>query len=176
MKKWTVDSDHSVAAFSIRHMMIAHVRGQFNSMEGVIHFDPPGVAGATVELMIGASSVVTGIQKRDDHLRGSDFLDVAAYPKITFKSSRIEPLGGSRARVTGDLTIHGVTKQVTVDAEFSGPVKDPFGDDVSMGFSTSAVINREDYGIIWNQPMENNGIMLGREVILTIDLEADLVK
>jgi polyisoprenoid-binding protein YceI len=174
MKKWIVDSDHSVAAFSIRHMMIANVRGQFNKIAGTISFDPSQPGNASVEMTFDAASIISGIQKRDDHLKSPDFLDVAKYPMITFKSTNIEQLGGSRARVTGDLTIHGVTRQITVDAEFTGPVKDPFEEGSTMGFSTSAVINREDFGMTWNYPMENNGIMLGREIALTIDLEADL--
>ena len=175
MAKWIVDSDHSVAAFSILHMMIAHVRGQFNNITGTVYFDPQNIAGSSVELTIGASSIVTGIQKRDDHLRSPDFLDVVSYPDISFKSLRIGSVEGNHAIVTGDLTLHGVTRQITVEAEFSGPVKDPFSDSLSMGFTASATINREDFGMDWNQPREENGIMLGREIRLVIDLEADLV-
>ena len=174
MAKWIVDSDHSVAAFSILHMMIAHVRGQFNKIAGVIFFDPQHISGSSVELTIDVSSLVTGIQKRDDHLRSPDFFDVHTYPDISFKSVRIDSVEGSRAKVTGDLTLHGVTRRITVATEFSGPVKDPFGDGLSMGFTASTVINREDYGMEWNQPMADKGIMLGREVQLVIDLEADL--
>jgi len=174
MTKWIVDSDHSVASFSILHMMIAHVRGQFNNVTGVVFFDPQNIAGSSVELTIGTSSVVTGVQKRDDHLKSPDFLDVVSYPEISFKSTRIGSVEGKHASVTGDLTLHGVTRRISVAAEFSGPVKDPFGDGLSMGFTASANINREDFGMVWNQPMEDNGIMLGREIRLMIDLEADL--
>ena len=118
---------------------------------------------------------MTGNQKRDDHLKSPDFFDVDRYPTIFFRSDRIHAVQGSTAKATGDLTIHGITRQVTVPVEFSGPVKDPFGDGSSMGFTISAVINREDFGIMWNQPMANNGIMVGRDVQLAIDLEADLV-
>jgi polyisoprenoid-binding protein YceI len=174
MAKWVVDSDHSVAAFSILHMMIARVRGQFNNVTGVVFFDPQNITASSVALTIGTSSVVTGVQKRDDHLKSQDFLDVAKYPEISFKSTRIGSVEGKHALVTGDLTLHGVTRRITVAAEFSGPVKDPFEDGLSMGFTASANINREDFGMAWNQPMEDNGIMLGREILLTIDLEADL--
>lgn len=174
MAKWMVDTDHSVAAFSILHMMIAHVRGQFNNIAGTVYFDPENIAGSSVELYIDASSVVTGIQKRDDHLKSPDFFDVDRYPDICFKSVRLDSVEGNHAIVTGDLTLHGVTRQITVAAEFSGPVKDPFGDGSSMGFTTSATINRDDFGMDWNQPREDNGIMLGREIRLDIDLEADL--
>lgn len=173
MAKWIIDADHSVVAFSVKHMMIAHVRGQFNRLSGVVYFDPQNVAGSAVELTIDASSIITGIQKRDDHLKSSDFFDVAMYPDITFKSTKIDAIEGNRADVLGDLTLHGVTRQITLITEFSGPVKDPFGDALSMGFSGSAVINREEYGMVWNQPMADNGVMLGRDVDLVIDLEAD---
>jgi polyisoprenoid-binding protein YceI len=174
MIKWIVDPDHSVAAFSVRHMMIADVRGQFNKIDGTIYFDPLNLENSSVELTIAVSSIITGIQKRDEHVKSPDFFDAEKFPLISFKSISTEPLGGNRAKVTGDLTIHGITRQVTVSAEFSGPVKDPFGDGLSMGFTASVVINREDYGIMWNQPMADNGIMVGREVRLIIDLEADL--
>jgi polyisoprenoid-binding protein YceI len=172
--KWTVDPDHSVAAFSILHMMIAHVRGQFNDIEGVIYFDRQNIEGSSAELTIKASSVATGIQKRDDHLRSPDFFDVDTYPDISFKSTRIDSVEGNQARVFGNLTLHGVTREIMFAAAFSGPAKDPFGDGLSMGFTASTVINREDYGMKWNQPMEGNGLMLGRDVELVIDLEADL--
>jgi polyisoprenoid-binding protein YceI len=174
MAKWIVDPDHSVAAFSILHMMISHVRGQFNNIAGTVNFDPQNIAGSSVELTIETASVVTGIQKRDDHLKSPDFLDAGKYPEISFKSALIGSVEGNHANVIGELTLHGVTRQITVAAEFSGPVKDPFGDGLSMGFTASTTINREDFGMDWNQPMEDNGIMLSREIRLNIDLEADL--
>jgi polyisoprenoid-binding protein YceI len=173
MAKWIIDSDHSVAAFSIRHMMIAHVRGQFNKITGVIDFDPQNISGSSVELTIDASSVITGIQKRDDHLKSPDFFDVTMYPEISFKSSRIDSVEGTRATVTGTLTLHGIARHISISIEFSGPVKDPFGNDVSMGFTASTIINREEYGMKWNQRMADSGIMLGRDVELVVDLEAD---
>ena len=175
MTKWIIDPDHSGAAFSVRHMMIANVRGQFCKVEGTVYFDPLNITDASIELSIDASSIFTGIQKRDDHLKSADFFDVDKYPTISFASTRIHSVNGDKAQVTGDLTIHGITRQITVSAEFSGPVADPLGDGSSMGFAVSAIINREDYGIMWNQPMANNGIMVSREVQLFIDLEADLV-
>jgi len=175
MAKWIVDSDHSVAAFSIRHMMIANVRGQFNKITGTIFYDPADIRSTSVDIVIDAASIVTGIQKRDDHLRSPDFLDVNMYPVITFRSTDIETVDAGHARVTGDITIHGIPRRITVEAEFAGPVRDPFGDGVSMGFTTSATLNREDFGITWNQQMEGDGIMIGKEVRLFIDLEADRV-
>ena len=175
MTKWIIDPDHSGAAFSVRHMMIANVRGQFCKVGGTVYFDPLNIANSSIELSIDAASIFTGIEKRDDHLKSADFFEVETYPAITFISTRVHSVNANKAQVSGDLTIHGITRQITVSAEFSGPVDDPFGDGSSMGFAVSAVINREDYGIMWNQPMANNGIMVSREVQLFIDLEADLV-
>jgi len=174
MAKWVIDPDHSVAAFSIRHMMIANVRGQFNNITGTVYFDPSNIMTSAVDLRIDASSVFTGIQKRDDHLKSADFLDTDKYPDIIFKSIRIGSANRNQTKVLGDLTIHGITRQIAVDVEYTGPVQDPLGDGTSIGFTASAVINREDFRIMWNQPMANNGVMVGREVQLFVDLEADL--
>ncbi len=174
MSKWIIDPDHSGAAFSVRHMMIANVRGQFCKVGGTVYVDPLNITNSSIELSIDASSIFTGIQKRDDHLKSADFLEVDKYPTISFTSTRIQAVNGNKAQVSGDLTIHGITRQITASVEFSGPVDDPLGDGSSMGFAVSAIINREDYGIMWNQPMANNGIMVSREVQLFIDLEADL--
>jgi polyisoprenoid-binding protein YceI len=174
MARWIVDPDHTVAAFSIVHMMIAHVRGQFNKISGAIDYDPLNINSSTVELVIDVASIYTGIQKRDDHLRSSDFFDVEKCPAMSFKSTRIELTDDNLVQVTGDLQIHGRTHRITVPAQISGPTKDPFGDGSSMGFSASFVINREDYGITWNQPMADNGFMVGSEVEIFIDMEADL--
>lgn len=176
MARWSIDPDHSVAAFSIRHMMIANVRGQFNMLGGTIQFDPSHIARSSVELTIEVASVVTGVKKRDEHLLSADFFDAAAYPHITFKSTSVEPVGGATGRIAGELTIHGITQPVTFDAAYYGPVKDPLGEGTSMGFSASLTINREDYGITWNQAMEAGGVMVGKEVQLSIDLEADLAE
>jgi polyisoprenoid-binding protein YceI len=174
MARWIVDPDHSVAAFSIGHMMIAHVRGQFNKISGTIEFDPLKTNTSSVELAIDVASIFTGIQKRDDHLRSHDFFDVATYPTISFKSTRVDSENGKLIHVTGDLQMHGKTHRITVPALISGPVKDPFGDGSSMGFVASFVINRKDYDITWNQPMADHAFMISSEVEILIDLEADL--
>jgi polyisoprenoid-binding protein YceI len=174
MARWIVDPDHSVAAFSVVHMMIAHVRGQFNKISGMIYFDPLNINASSVELIIDVASIYTGIRKRDDHLRSPDFFDVDTYPTISFKSTRIGSADGRHVQVTGELRMHGKEGRITVPALFSGPVKDPLGDGFSMGFTASIVINREDYDITWNQPMADNGFMVGTEVELQVDLEADL--
>lgn len=173
MAKWIIDSDHSVVAFSVRHMMIAHVRGQFNRVSGVVMFDPKDIAGSSVELRFDPASVITGIQKRDEHLKSADFFDIKTFPEIVFKSTNIDYSGGTKADVTGNLTLHGITRPIILSTEFFGPVKDPFGTDVSMGFTATCTIKRKDYGMEWNQLMADNGLMLGWDIELFIDLEAD---
>jgi polyisoprenoid-binding protein YceI len=147
MARWIVDPDHTVAAFSVVHMMIAHVRGQFNKIGGTVYYDTLNINASSVELVIDAASIYTGIQKRDDHLRSSDFFDVDICPTLSFKSTSVESKNERLIKVTGDLQIHGRTRRITVPVQISGPTKDPFGDGLSMGFTASFVINREDYDI-----------------------------
>jgi polyisoprenoid-binding protein YceI len=173
MARWIIDPDHSVAAFIVRHMMVANVRGQFNRISGEIHFDPDDVAKSSVQIAIDASGIYTGIQKRDDHLRSADFFEIEIYPQILFKSSKAEDLGGNRFKVTGDLSIHGITNSITLEGTFSGTEKSPFGE-ISMGFTAETTINREDYRIMWNMLLESGGFMVGKEVVISLDVEADL--
>ncbi|HZV45885.1 MAG TPA: YceI family protein [Thermodesulfovibrionales bacterium] len=173
MSKWIVDPDHSVAAFVVRHMMVANVRGQFNKISGTINFDPDDVAKSSVEVVIDASGIYTGIPKRDDHLRSPDFLDVEKFPHILFKSAYVAGAGENRLRITGQLTIHGITKQVTLEADCTGPEKSPYGE-TSRGFTASVSINREDYNIMWNEPLGSGGVMVGKEILITLEIEADL--
>ena len=173
MAKWNIDPDHSVGAFTIGHMMIAHVHGQLNKVSGTVEFDPSDIGGINIVLEMDVSSIITGIQKRDEHLKSPDFFDIEKYPKITFKSLKAERTGFNNCKVTGDLTIHGVTKPMTMDISVYGPVKSPFGE-TSLGLTGRTCLNREDYGISWNQPMENGGLMVGKDVEISIDIEADL--
>ena len=174
MAKWVMDPDHSVAAFVVRHMMIADVRGQFNAINGRVEFDPANIAGSSVEAEIDVKGIYTGIAKRDAHLRSPDFFDVERYPKMIFKSTSVHSIKGNLFTVTGDLTIRGVTRQVDLNVAYSGPVKDPFDEGgMSMGFSASTVINREDYGVAWNADMEG-GLVVSREVRIFLDIEADM--
>ena len=181
MARWIIDPDHSVAVFAIRYLLIAHVRGLMNGMEGSITFDPAdGVIektdGFSVQVDIDVSTIKTGVEKRDAHLLSPDFFDVARYPKITFKSTKAEPLGGNRIRVHGDLTLHGVTRPVVIEGEYSGPVKLPesIGGETSLGFTGETVINREDFGITWGMSPMGGGLMAAREVSITLDIETDL--
>jgi polyisoprenoid-binding protein YceI len=172
MARWIVDPDHSVAAFSVIHMMIAHVRGQFNKISGTIYYDPMKIEASSVELVIDAASLYTGIRKRDEHLRSSDFFDVEKCPAISFTSIAIES-SDRQVTVTGDLTMHRRTHRITVPVLFSGPVKDPFGEGISMGFTAAFKVKREDYDMTWNQPMPDNGFMVGSDVEILLDVEAD---
>lgn len=173
MKKWVVDPDHSVAGFTIRHMMVTNVRGQFNKIGGAIHFDPADIAHSSVEVTIDVAGITTGIPKRDEHLRSNDFFDAAKYPAMKFRSTNVESTGGMRFKVFGDLVIRGVTRRVALDAEYSGPVKGTEGE-LSVGFSGVTRINREDFGITWNVGLEDGGVVVGKEVQVYIDVEADL--
>jgi polyisoprenoid-binding protein YceI len=156
-------------------MTLAHVRGQFSNMKGVIHFDPSDKTRTSVEVEIDVASVSTGIKKRDEHLLTGDFFDVAKYPLITFESTNVEFLNSSRCRVTGNLTIHGTTRLVTFEGEYAGPRKNPHGDETTVGFSGSTTVNREDFGIMWgSEPMEGGGLVAGKEVQIFLDAEADL--
>jgi len=173
MAKWVIDPDHSVAAFVVRHMMVANVHGQFNKIKGVIHFDHNDIPNASVELSIDVSGIYTGIQKRDDHLRSPDFFNVEKYPHMTFKSTKTEMTEKKQFKVFGDLTIHGIAKQIAIEVAYSGPEHSPYGE-TSMGFTATAKINREDYGIMWNPELKNSGFMVGKEIQIVLDLEADL--
>lgn len=175
MKKWTIDPDHSVAGFCVRHMMVTNVRGQFNKLAGVIHFDPADTANSSAEARIDVAGVTTGIPKRDEHLRSEDFFDAKKYPEMTFRSTKLDGVRGNHFRVLGNLTIRGITRPVTLDAEFSGPVKGTEGE-LSIGFSGTATINREDFGITWNVGLEDGGVVVGKEVKIYIDVEADLTE
>ena len=139
MPEWIIDADHSVAAFSIRHMMIANVRGQFNKMSGFININKDDITKSSMELKIDVASITTGIQKRDDHLRSADFFDVDKFPEMIFKSKSIVLTGLNNAKVTGDMTIHGLTNEIVFDVTFLGPVNSPFGE-TTMGYSAATEI------------------------------------
>ena len=175
--KWIIDPDHSCAAFAIRHMALASVRGQFNIKKGTIIFDPADRSRASVEIEIDVATVNTGIKKRDEHLLSADFFDQPKYPVITFTSKTVDLLDNHRCRVTGNLTIHGVTRPVTFEGEYADPRTNPFGNELSIGFSGATTINREDFGIMWgSELMQGGGLVAGREVQLFLEVEADLAE
>ena len=175
MKKWSIDSSHSVARFSVRHFMIANVEGLFSNMTGVIQFDPPDLTSLSVEAEMDVKTLATGYPERDEHLLSPDYFDAEKYPKIFFKSTRVEATGGNRAKVTGDLTIRGVRRSVTLDSEFFGPVKSPFSGITCIGFSATGKVNREDYGLTWNAAMERGGVVTAWDVHIHMEVEADLM-
>ncbi|MBK8023589.1 MAG: YceI family protein [Chloroflexi bacterium] len=174
MALWTLDKAHTTANFSARHMMVATVHGRFAAPTGTINFDPANPTAASVEATIDATTLTTDLADRDGHLKSPDFLDVAKYPSITFKSTKVEPQGQDTAKVTGDLTIRGVTRPIVLDVEFLGTAKDPWGGH-RAGFSATARINREDFGLTWNVALEAGGVLVGKDIKLTLEAEAILV-
>ncbi len=173
MTTWTLDPAHSSANFSSRHMMVTTVRGQFKGgVTGTINFDPANPAAASVEATIQAASIETGVADRDNHLRSADFLDAASHPAISFKSTKVEPTGETSAKITGNLTIRGVTREVVVNADFIGVAKSAFDGKDRAGFEGTATINREDFGLTWNVALEAGGVLVGKEIKITLDVEA----
>jgi polyisoprenoid-binding protein YceI len=169
---WTIDPAHSHVQFSVRHMMVSNVRGGFRTLSGSVQGDETTPAEAAVEVSIDAASIDTRDAKRDEHLRGADFLDVATHPTITFKSKRVEPAGAGKFKVTGDLTLHGVTREVVLDvSDLTPPIQDPSGK-TRAGATASTRINRKDFGINWSKTMDNGGLVVGDEVAITVDVEA----
>jgi polyisoprenoid-binding protein YceI len=169
--KWEFDVYHSSVTFTIRHMM-SKVRGQMNIKEGSLEVDNDILSTAKVDVVLDAASIDTGVEMRDNHLRSADgHFDVANYPTITFKSKRIEGTDRSNFKVIGDLTIHGVTKEVALSASFNGEGKDPRGNR-RVSFEAETKLNRKDYDLTWNQALEAGGFILGDEVKLEIGVEA----
>lgn len=177
MATWVIDPDHSCAAFAVKHMALAHVRGQFTKMKGVIRFDPADKTHTAVDVEIEVASVTTGIKKRDEHLLTNDFFDQKLYPSITFRSKAVEFPAGNRCRVSGELTIRGMTQPVMFEGEYAGPRQNPYGEETTVGFSGSVVINREDFGIMWgSELMDGGGLVAGKEIQIFLDVEADLAE
>ena len=176
MAKWIIDSDHASATFAVRHFGISNVMGMFGKTTGVIHFDPPDIARLSAEAEIDVGSLSTGHQKRDEHLLSPDFLDVSKYPKIAFRTTRVEAIGKNQGRATADLTIRGIKKPISLTVGFSGPVKSPFSGKSCIGFNGAAKISREDFGMGTNYPMEGGGLVVGKDVEISFDLQADLTE
>ena len=169
---WQIDPAHTNVEFTVRHMMISNVKGQFQKTSGTITANGTDPASAKIDVTIDASSVDTRVERRDAHLKSPDFLDVAKFPTITFKSTKVEADGPGKWKVTGDLTIHGVTKPVVLEVEGSGePIHDPMGN-TRAGASATMKIKRSDFGLIWNKALETGGVLVGDEVAISIDVEA----
>jgi polyisoprenoid-binding protein YceI len=169
---WNIDPVHSNVEFSVRHMMISNVKGQFEKVAGTIIANGKEPSSVQINATIDTSSLNTRNEKRDAHVKSPAFLDVEQYPAITFKSTRIEPAGEGKWNVTGDLTLHGVTKPVVLAVEGpTPPINDPFGN-TRAGASATTKINRKDFGIVWNQPLETGGVLVVDEVAISIEVEA----
>ncbi len=167
---WQLDPSHTRVEFAVRHLMVSTVRGSFSKVSGVVHVDDADPSRSRIEATIDAASIDTGNEKRDAHLRTPDFLDVERYPTITFRSTAAEKTA-TGWKVTGDLTLHGVTKPVVLDVGPTAPIKDPWGN-TRAGAEATTTVRRSDFGITWNKALEAGGVTVGDEVRVTIDVEA----
>jgi len=167
---WTADKAHSSVGFSVRHMMVSNVKGSFDKFTASVEGSPADPASAKISATIEVASVNTREPKRDDHLRSPDFFDAAKFPQMMFASTKIEKVSASKAKVTGDLTLRGVTKPVTLDVEYTAPVKSPWGHMV-VGATATGKINRQDFGVSFSKALETGGVLVGDEVTILLELE-----
>jgi len=168
---WDIDPSHSSANFKVRHLMVSHVRGELGPIGGTVWIDDQDVTRSRIDVSIDARKIATRDEKRDEHLRSADFLDVANHPTVTFKSTRVERAGGDDLRVTGDLTIRGTTHPVTLTVDSLAPaVTDPWGN-TKRGATAHARINRKDWGLRWNLGLEAGGVVVGEEVAIELEVE-----
>jgi polyisoprenoid-binding protein YceI len=168
---WTIDPDHSNVGFKVRHLMVSNVKGSFEKFTGTVDINDKDITKSKVEVSIDTNSINTGVAKRDEHLRSADFFDVAKFPTMTFVSKKVVKAGKERLKVTGDLTLHGVTKEVVLDVEaISRESKDPWGN-IRRGTTATAKINRKDFGLVWNKALETGGVAVGEEVLITLEIE-----
>ena len=168
---WNIDTDHSNVGFKVRHLMVSNVKGSFDKYTGTVELNDKDITKSTVNVAIDTASINTNVQKRDEHLRSADFFDVAKYPTMTFVSKKVAKAGKDKLKVTGDLTLHGVTRQVVLDVEgLSRESKDPWGN-IRRGATASTTINRKDYGLVWNAALETGGVTVGEEVTITLEIE-----
>ena len=182
MARWIFEPGHSAAEFAVRHMMVSHMRGLFKNVQGRIDFDPDRPMGAAaVEATIHAAGIWTGDEPRDAHLRSADFLDVEKYPEIVFRSSEFRCVGEADFKVFGELAIRGVTRPVVLAARYLGRWQCPYwegdrdlGPTNRIGFTATTTINRHDFGVSWNSPLDQGGMVVGDEVAITLDVEAIL--
>jgi len=168
---WNIDPVHSVAEFKVKHMMISNIKGQFTGVSGMLSLDEADLMNSSVETSIEAASIDTREAQRDTHLKSADFFDVEKFPRLSFKSTRVRHKGDGELAVSGDLTIHGVTRPVVFAVEGPTPAaKDPWGN-TRMGLSATTKINRKDFGLMWNAALETGGILVGDEVTITLDVQ-----
>jgi len=167
---WTIDAGHSGAHFAVRHMMVSTVRGDMGKVSGSITYDGKNLAAAAVDATIDVTAISTRDEKRDAHLKSADFFDVATYPTMTFKSKKVVPGADGSFKLVGDLTMRGVTKEVTLDVEALRPTV-KMGNGSRTGTTATTKVNRQDFGIKWSRALDGGGVVVGDEVTVTIDLE-----
>src|SRR5262245_43067206 len=170
---WNIDTAHTGINFSVRHMVLSKVRGRFAKYSGAIQIDDVDMTRSVVDVTIDAASIDTGVADRDTHLRSADFFDVERFPELRFRSKRIERLDDAGYRVLGDLTIRDVTREVSLDVEYGGRARDPWGNE-RVGFAAKVSLDRKDFGLTWNQVLEAGGILVGDRI--DIDLEVQAVR
>ncbi|WP_228976948.1 YceI family protein [Streptomyces sp. DH12] len=168
---YTIDPAHSTLGFTARHAMVTNVRGAFTDHDGSLVLDGTDPSASSASIDVRIASVDTGSADRDAHLRGPDFFDAETFPLMTFRSTAAEALGGADYRITGDLTIKGVTRPVAIDLEFNGAAKDPFGNE-RVGFEGKAEILRSDWGLTWNAALETGGVLVSDKIKLTFEISA----
>lgn len=169
MTTYTIDTSHSEIGFTVRHMVVAKVRGQFKTWTGTVELDGDDFTTAKVKVDVDVASIDTREEKRDGHLKSADFFDVETHPKLTFESTKVEKKGDKYA-VHGNLSLHGVTKAVTLDADFLGKGKDPWGNE-RLAFSAETHIDRKDFGLTWNQALEAGGVLVGEKVSIATEVQ-----
>jgi polyisoprenoid-binding protein YceI len=169
--KWALDQTHSSVDFSIKHMMIANVKGSFKKFDAVIEADTSDLTTATIEFTVDLASIDTRNEDRDNHLRSADFFDVENHPVLTFKATNIVSEGDGDYQITGDLTLNGITKSETLTTTYEGSGKDPWGNE-KAGFSVEGVLKRSEYGLTWNTALETGGVLVGDKVKIQLELQA----
>jgi polyisoprenoid-binding protein YceI len=172
--EYEIDGSHSNVGFTIRHL-VSKVNGEFKAFNGKFTFDPKNLETSKLEAEIKATSIDTNEKKRDEHLRGDDFFGVKKYPTLKFVSTQIKANGDNKYKVTGDLTMHGVTKPVTLDVDYLGETDDPWGNH-KAGFTGTTQVNRKDFGMNWNKALDKGGVVLGDDVVINLNIEANQKK
>ncbi len=168
---WNIDPAHSAAEFKVKHMMISNVKGKFSGISGVLKLDEADPTRSTVDALIPAATLSTADEQRDNHLKSADFFDAEKFPTLAFKSSQVKRVAEGELAVTGELTMHGVTRPVTFAVEGpSQPGKDPWGN-LRIGLSATTKINRKDFGLVWNAALETGGVLVGEDIAVTLDVQ-----
>ncbi|MCY1045655.1 YceI family protein [Corallococcus sp. bb12-1] len=168
---WNIDTTHTGIHFSVRHMVVAKVRGSFQKFSGTLTLDEKDPTASSVSVSIETASIHSGVEQRDNHLRSPDFFDAAKFPAITFQSTKVEKASGDGLRVTGNLTLRDITREVVLEAEQLGVAKDPWGN-TKAAFEAKTFINRSDFGLTWNQALEAGGVLVGEKIEIALEVQA----